>query len=97
MRERDALRDRPDGSVELGPAASEAFGALGVDLEAIQPGRRRFAFECLDATEHAPHLAGALGDALAAALIAQGWIEREPGGREIGVTARGAVLQPFLR
>ena len=97
LRERDALRDRPDGSVELGPAAAEAFGALGVDLEAIEPGRRRFAFECLDATEHAPHLAGALGDALAAALIAQGWIEREPGGREIGVTARGAVLQPFLR
>ena len=62
-----------------------------------EPGRRRFAFECLDATEHAPHLAGALGDALAEALIGQGWIEREPGGRAIGVTARGAVLQPFLR
>ena len=97
LRERDALRDRPDGTVELGPAASEAFEALGVDLEAIEPGRRRFAFECLDATEHAPHLAGALGDALAEALIGQGWIEREPGGRTIGVTERGAVLQPFLR
>ena len=55
----------------------------------VEPGRRRLAFECLDATEHAPHLAGALGDALAAALLARGWVERGAG-REIGVTAMGA-------
>jgi DNA-binding transcriptional ArsR family regulator len=90
LSERQALRDRPDGMVELGPAGTETFAGLGVDVEAIHPGRQRFAFECLDATEHAPHLAGALADALAAALVAQGWVEREPGGRTIAVTARGA-------
>jgi hypothetical protein len=54
----------------------------------VEPGRRRLAFECLDATEHAPHLAGALGDALAAALFARGWVERGAG-REIAPTAAG--------
>jgi DNA-binding transcriptional ArsR family regulator len=90
LSEHDALRDRPDGLVELGPAGRETFARLGVDIDAVRPGRQRFAFECLDATEHAPHLAGALADALAEALIAQGWIEREPAGRTIEVTARGA-------
>jgi DNA-binding transcriptional ArsR family regulator len=90
LRERDAVRDRADGMVDLGPAAPETFAALGVDLDAVDPGRRRFAFECLDATEAAPHLAGALGDALATALTERGWIEREPDSRVIHLTRAGA-------
>ena len=89
LRQRDALRDRPDGMVELGPAAPQTFAALGVELDAVDPGRQRFAFECLDATEAAPHLAGALGDALAAALIGRGWVERESGSRVIHLTRAG--------
>jgi DNA-binding transcriptional ArsR family regulator len=89
LRERDALRDRPDGMVDLGPAAGETLAALGVDVDAVEPGRQRFAFECLDATEAAPHLAGALADALAASLVERGWIEREPGGRTIALTPAG--------
>jgi DNA-binding transcriptional ArsR family regulator len=89
LRDRDALRDRADGMVDLGPTAPETFAALGVDVDAVDPGRRRFAFECLDATEAAPHLAGALGDALASALIARGWIEREPDSRVIDLTPAG--------
>ena len=79
-----ALRDLPDGTVEIADPA--ALARLGVD--AIEPGRRRMAFECLDATEHAPHLAGALGGALAAALIERGWVERDAG-REVHLTAAG--------
>src|SRR3954451_11831795 len=90
LRGRDALRERPDGMVDLGPAAAGAFGGLGVDVGAVRSGRQRFAFECLDATEHAPHLAGALGDALAGALLERDWIRREPGGRTIELTPRGA-------
>jgi hypothetical protein len=56
---------------------------------AVEPGRRRLAFECLDATERAPHLAGALGDALAAALTDRGWVQREPGSRVIHLTRSG--------
>jgi DNA-binding MarR family transcriptional regulator len=90
LRDRDAVRDRPDGTVALGPAAAEAFAALGVDVTALRPGHRRAAFECLDATEQAPHLAGALGDAVASALLSRAWVRREPGGRTIRLTARGA-------
>lgn len=90
LRERDAVRPRPDGIVELGPAADDAFGALGVDVESLAPGRQRLAFECLDSTERAPHLAGALGDALAGALSRRRWIRRKPDSRVITLTPSGA-------
>jgi DNA-binding transcriptional ArsR family regulator len=85
----DALRPRADGIVELGPSAAAALGALGVDPAALAPGRRRFAFECLDATERAPHLAGALGDAVAAAMAQRGWTERTDAGRTYRLTPAG--------
>jgi DNA-binding transcriptional ArsR family regulator len=87
--DRDALRDRPDGLVDLGPNAAKAFAALGVDVDAIEPGRQRLAFECLDATERAPHLAGALADALSDSLTTRGWVDREPGSRVIHLTRSG--------
>jgi DNA-binding transcriptional ArsR family regulator len=83
--EHGALLPAADGTVAVG--ATAPLRALGVGD--VDPGRRRLAFECLDATEHAPHLAGALGDALATALLARGWIERRDG-REIALTANGA-------
>jgi DNA-binding transcriptional ArsR family regulator len=89
LRDRDALRDRPDGLVDLGPNATETFAALGVDAAAIDPGRQRFAFECLDSTHRVPHLAGALADALAESLIARKWVRREPDSRVIGLTRQG--------
>ena len=89
LRDRDALRDRPDGLVDLGPSAAETFAALGVDVAAVDPGRQRFAFECLDATHRAPHLAGALADALAESLVARKWVRREPDSRVIQLTRQG--------
>ena len=74
-------RDRPDGTGELGDSALP----LGVSVAGERP---RFACECFDATQHAPHLAGALGDELTAELFARGWIERA-GGRAVRVTAKG--------
>jgi len=83
---RGALRARGDGTVDVTDSAPLA--ALGVDVAAVEPGRRRLAFECLDATEQQPHLAGALGAALAGALLDRGWIERT-GGREVRLTEAG--------
>ncbi|HEY1357111.1 MAG TPA: metalloregulator ArsR/SmtB family transcription factor [Thermoleophilaceae bacterium] len=88
LRERQALRDLPDGTVELGPAAAKTFSALGVELEEVERGRRRFAFECFDATEHSSHLAGALGDELAGALFGREWLVRGDG-REVTVAPAG--------
>jgi len=91
--ERGALRPAADGTVALGPRAREAFAALGVDVGSVEAGRRRLTFECLDATEQRPHLAGALGGALAAALLDRGWIERGDG-REVRVTTAGRARLP---
>ncbi len=89
LRDRDALRPRPDGTVELGPGAESTLTALGAEPAPRRGDRRRFAFECFDATEHAPHLAGALGDAVADALLRRGWLERGAG-RAVRVTPEGA-------
>ncbi len=89
LRDRDALRPRPDGTVDLGPGAEPMLTALGAEPAARRGDRRRFAFECFDATEHAPHLAGALGDAVADALLRRGWLERGAG-RAVRVTPEGA-------
>jgi DNA-binding transcriptional ArsR family regulator len=88
--ERGALTARADGIVELGPEAASAFGALGVATEPAPGDRRRFAFECLDSTERAPHLAGAMGDRVAEALVRKAWVTAVDGERTVRVTPAGA-------
>lgn len=85
-----ALVADDDGVVRV--VREQELRALGV--ESVEIGRQRLAFECLDATEHAPHLAGALGDALATALFERGWIARVGDGRE--VTVVGDHLQRIV-
>jgi DNA-binding transcriptional ArsR family regulator len=88
--EAGAVAARPDGVVELGPEAGRVFGALGVSTERDAGDRRRFAFECLDWTERAPHLAGAMGDRVAEALVGKGWVTAVDGERTVRVTPAGA-------
>jgi DNA-binding transcriptional ArsR family regulator len=90
LRERGAVAPRPDGIVELGPEAGPTFGALGVATDRAPGDRRRFAFECLDSTERAPHLAGAMGDRVAEALVGKGWVTPVDGARTVRVTPAGA-------
>ena len=68
----------------------EPFAALGVDVAAHGRGRRPLTRSCLDWSERRPHLAGALGAALLAALLDAGWLARRPAGRAVAVTPRGA-------
>lgn len=69
------------------------FAALGIDVDRLQAGRRKFACECIDWSERTPHLAGALGCAVMQAFEARGWITRHPTDRALAVTpaARRAV------
>lgn len=82
--ERGVLRDCADGTVKV--VDPQLLAALGV--AELETGRRRLAFECLDATQHAPHLAGALGGALATALTKRSWVKRGQG-REVRLTPAG--------
>jgi DNA-binding transcriptional ArsR family regulator len=79
----------PDGDrfYALGPGAKSAFGALGVTLP--PSGRRAYARACLDWSERRPHLAGALGAAVADTLLARHWVTRVPKTRALRVTDVG--------
>jgi DNA-binding transcriptional ArsR family regulator len=88
--ERKALVAR-DASYELTATGESTLAALGVDVARARAHRRSFAPACVDWSERRPHLAGALGAALAEALLAQGWVRRRPSDRGLVVTAKGAA------
>jgi DNA-binding transcriptional ArsR family regulator len=87
---RDVLR-RGDGSFELGDDGEAFFSDLGVDVAGARARKRVFARACLDWSERRPHLAGALGAALAAAALDQGWVRRRPNDRALRVMPAGAT------
>jgi len=62
---------------------------LGIDIDGLRKVRRPLTRSCLDWTERKPHLAGALGGALAERFFDQRWIERVTGTRAVRVTERG--------
>jgi DNA-binding transcriptional ArsR family regulator len=62
---------------------------LGVDLDALSAGRRPLTRSCLDWSERRPHLAGAVGAALAARCLDEGWIVRVRHSRAVRLTDRG--------
>ncbi|MDQ0382320.1 ArsR/SmtB family transcription factor [Amycolatopsis thermophila] len=77
----------------VGPAAPEVLGALGLSVDAVDAGRGRRPMLkfCLDWSEQRHHLAGALGAALAARFLDQGWLtRRRPGHRALRLTDHGA-------
>jgi hypothetical protein len=76
------LVEATDG-YRLTPAGEHALASRGVDLPAARASRRPLARACLDWTERRPHLAGALGAAVLAALEASGTIWRQPGMRQV--------------
>lgn len=83
-----------DSGWDLTAKGEQRLEQLGLDIARLRGGRRKLLRPCLDWTERRPHLAGALGAALAARLIELGWIERLPDTRAVRVTAAG---QPRLR
>ncbi len=78
---------------QLGPAATDIFAALGVDLPALQTAtsRRPLLRFCVDWTEQQHHLAGRLGAAVTDALLHRGWLVRQPRQRAVRLTRQGAT------
>jgi DNA-binding transcriptional ArsR family regulator len=85
---RDVLRMR-DGSFELSEDGEVFLAELGVDVAGARARKRVFARACLDWSERRPHLAGALGAALADAVLEHGWVRRRPNDRALSVTPAG--------
>jgi DNA-binding transcriptional ArsR family regulator len=72
---RGALVAGGDG-YRLTAHGARLLSGVGVDVAGAGSARRAFARPCLDFTERRPHLAGALGAALCARLLADGWLVR---------------------
>ncbi|TMC06118.1 MAG: winged helix-turn-helix transcriptional regulator [Chloroflexi bacterium] len=66
-------------------SGDEALGRLGVNLSIARRSRRALAIDCPDWTERRPHLGGALGAALLAAMLDQGHVRLRPGERAVDV------------
>jgi DNA-binding transcriptional ArsR family regulator len=72
---------------EITNAGIAWFGsALDLDVR----GKLRFAKPCLDWSERVPHLGGALGVAVTAALFERGWLACKDNTRAVRITASGA-------
>jgi DNA-binding transcriptional ArsR family regulator len=90
----DALIGR--GHVVLGDDGGEITGpgvdfldGFGIDLAAAQQRKRAFCRPCLDWTERRPHLAGAVGAALASRCFDMRWFERMRDSRALVITPSG--------
>lgn len=70
-------------------AGAEQLERRGIRLDELRRARRVLARPCPDWTERKPHLAGAVGAAIAAHLLAEHVVARAPSGRGLTVTALG--------
>jgi DNA-binding transcriptional ArsR family regulator len=78
-----------DHDFEVTDSGAESLAELGVDVEACRKARRHFARSCVDWSERVPHLAGALGAGMAAALQARKWLRKAGNGRALMVPDAG--------
>ena len=90
--------DETHAAYDVTSEGERAFTAIGVDVTALRSGRRRFAYGCMDWSERRPHLAGALGAAVAERCIALGWLARQKHSRALQMTELGQrELHAWLR
>ena len=80
---------RGDDAFALTEAGTAWLAALGIDAAALRDGRRSFARHCIDWSERRPHLAGALGAAIAERFVDRGWIRRDRDSRAVALTEDG--------
>lgn len=70
-------------------AGAAWFASMGLDIDALRPGRHAIARQCLDWTERRHHLAGPLGVGLFELLCSKGWLRRARASREVQITPDG--------
>ena len=75
--------------LQLGAHGAEWFKRAGIDVLAIDSGRRVLCRACLDWSERRHHLAGALGAALLRRVDELGWAQRAKRSRVVHFTPRG--------
>jgi DNA-binding transcriptional ArsR family regulator len=87
--ERQGLIEPGGNAYALTGPGERRLASLGIDAVALREERRAFARPCLDWTERRPHLAGALGAAIASHALDRTWLRQVPGTRALRVTDDG--------
>jgi DNA-binding transcriptional ArsR family regulator len=78
-----------DDGGEVTASGSRFLRDFGIDPLAAARRHRAFCKPCLDWSERRPHIAGAVGAALARRCLEAGWIERIRDTRAVAVTGKG--------
>ena len=76
-------------SYRLPDQEHRVYPEIGVDLAAVRAKRRRLCPRCLDWTERLPHVAGALGAAVAEKMVEREFIVRSRNDRSVAITGPG--------
>jgi len=71
------------------PRGAKLLSGFGIDLSAMQKSKRPVCRSCLDWSEQKPHLAGAVGAALAERCFDLGWVQRLPNTRAVAIAPAG--------
>jgi DNA-binding transcriptional ArsR family regulator len=74
---------------ELSADGEQLFISMGIELEAMKKGRRRFACACVDWSERRPHVGGAVGAALLRHFVQHVWVETDLDSRALRLTPKG--------
>jgi DNA-binding transcriptional ArsR family regulator len=85
---RDHVVLSEDGGM-VTPSGEQFFLGFGIDVREMNHGRRAFCRPCLDWSERRPHLAGAVGAAVAARCFELGWIEHVRDPRALKILPKG--------
>jgi hypothetical protein len=86
---RQRLLKLEDGAYAMSPAGRRWFERFGIEIAALEAGRRPLLRCCLDWTERREHLGGSLGAALATHLLERDWLRRQREARTLLVTTAG--------
>jgi DNA-binding transcriptional ArsR family regulator len=86
--QRKHLRLAEDGGT-VTRAGAKFLAGLGVSVDDIGKARRTFCRPCIDWSERRPHLAGALGAALATRFFDLGWVARTRDSRALQISGDG--------
>lgn len=86
---RGALRESED-DVALTDAGAAFLTGFGVDIAALRRGKTPLCRTCLDWSARQTHLAGSVGRAVLAEIIAKGWAARVEGTRVVRFSDTGA-------
>jgi DNA-binding transcriptional ArsR family regulator len=90
-------RKSNDNSYDVTTKGIKALEPLGIEIENLRTLRRKFAFACLDWSEHRPHLGGALAAALLKLALKKRWVTQDLDSRALSLTpfGRRQILNQF--